>query len=75
MSKMQSPVKTQTLVIIVAIVGGAAVAVSLFVFFPDMMLQNTSLDPDSSGSEFSSGGAYSPDTAPAPGASPQASAP
>lgn len=75
MSKMQSPVKTQTLVIIVAIVGGAAVAVSLFVFFPDMMLEGTSVDPDGLGGEFSSSGAYGPETGPAPSASPQAPTP
>lgn len=75
MSKMQSPVKTQTLVIIGAIVAGAAVAVSLFVFFPDMMLGGTSMDPDASSSQFSGSGAYGPETAPAPGGSPQASMP
>ncbi|MEM2141260.1 MAG: hypothetical protein QXJ74_02855 [Nitrososphaera sp.] len=75
MAKMQSPVRTQTLVIIGVIVAGAAVAVSLFVLFPDMMLNGTSLDPDSSGGEFSSSGAYGPEGAPAPGGSPQASVP
>ena len=73
MAKMQSPVRTQTLEIIGVIVAGAAVAVSLFVLFPNMMLEGTSLDPDSSGGEF--GGVYSPNSALAPGGSPQASAP
>jgi hypothetical protein len=73
MAKMQSSVKVKTLVIIGAIVAGAAVAVSLFVLFPDMMLENTSLDPDSSGSQFSE--SYGGDTVPAPGATPQAPAP
>jgi hypothetical protein len=45
------------------------VAVSLFVLYPDMMLENTNLDPDNSGSQFSE--SYAGDTAPASGASPQ----
>jgi hypothetical protein len=75
MAKMHTPVKVQTLAIIVAIVGGAAVAVSLFVFFPDMMLEGTSMDPDAESSQFSGSGAYGPEGAPAPGGSPQASVP
>ena len=73
MAKMQSPVKLQTLVIIGAIVVGAAVAASLFILYPGMMLDNTSLDPESSGGAPS--GAYGPDTGGTPGTSPQAPVP
>lgn len=62
----------QMLVILGAIVAGAAVAVSLFAFYPDWMLQNTSLDPNGSGSQFSESVG---DTAIAPGGSPQATTP
>lgn len=74
MAKMQSPVKTQTLVIIGVIVAGAAVAVSLFVLFPDMMLGGTALDPEGSegGSAGTSGGS---DLTGVPTGSPQATAP
>lgn len=75
MAKMQSPVKTQTLVVIGAIVVGAAVAASLFVLFPDMMLEGTSMDPDASSGQFGGSGAYGPEMSPAPDGSPQASAP
>lgn len=73
MAKMQSPVRTQTLVMIGVIVAGAAVAVSLFVLFPDMMLKGTSLDPEASSG--TPAGTYGPDTGAAPGGSPQATAP
>lgn len=73
MAKMQSPVKMQTLVIIGAIVAGAAIAISLFALYPDMMLENTSLDPDGSASQ--SAGTYGGDLGPAPSASPQSPTP
>jgi hypothetical protein len=66
--------KLQALVIIGAIVAGAAIAISLFAMYPDMMLKNTSLDSSREGGDFS--GAYTGDTsAGAPTGSPQATAP
>jgi hypothetical protein len=62
----------QMLVILGAIVTGAAVAISLFAFYPDLMLQNTSLDPSGSGSQFSESVG---DTAMTSGGSPQAITP
>lgn len=74
MAKMQSPVKAQTLVVVGAIIAGAAIAASLFILYPDRMLENTSLDPEGSGGEFS-GGMYGGETAGTPTGSPQASGP
>lgn len=66
--------KLQSLVIIGAIVAGAAVAMSLFAMYPDMMLKNTSLDPNRESGDFS--GAYGGDAgAGAPTGSPQTSVP
>lgn len=63
----------QAVVILGAIVAGAVVAVSLFALYPDLMLENTSLDPNSSGGQFSEQGAG--DATMAPSGSPQAVAP
>ena len=65
--------KIQSLAIIGAIAVGAAVAVSLFVFYGDMMLEGTSLDPDTAGGGFE--GAYMDDVGPTPGGTPQGTLP
>lgn len=73
MAKMQSPIKIQTMVIIGAIVAGAAVAASLFALYPDVLLKDTSLDPDGSASQ--SAGTYGDDMGSPATGSPQAPVP
>jgi hypothetical protein len=64
-------VNIQSLVVIGVIVAGAAIALSLFALYPDMMFKNTGLDPNRE-----SGGAYGGDMGTqTPTGSPQASAP
>ena len=67
-------VNIQSLVVIGVIVAGAAIALSLFALYPDMMFKNTGLDPNRESGDF--GGTYGGDTgAQTPTGSPQASAP
>jgi hypothetical protein len=69
----------QSLVIIGVIMAGAAVAASLFMFYPNMMLKNTSLDPNSEAAtkagSYGGGGATGASGGPSPGGSPQATTP
>ena len=61
------------MVIIAAIVAGAAVAASLFVLYPDEMIGGTNLDQGSGGSEFSE--PYMDESGDALGGAPQVPAP
>lgn len=72
----------QSLVIIGVIAVGAAVAASLFMFYPDMMLKNTSLDPNGEAStnagtsgSYGGGGSTGAAGGPSTGGSPQATTP
>jgi hypothetical protein len=69
----------QSLVIIGVIVAGAAVAASLFMFYPDMMLKNTSLDPKgeaaTTAGSYGGSGATGASGGPSPSGSPQATTP